>query len=44
MMREQQGLPYPVEQEQLNLGDVRRVVKAQHHLTHVSSRQMSEFP
>jgi hypothetical protein len=40
MMRERQGLPYLGEQEQSNLGDEKRVVKGQHHRTHVGSRQM----
>jgi hypothetical protein len=40
MMRERQDLPYLGGQEQLNLGDEKRVVKAQHHLTHAGSRQM----
>jgi hypothetical protein len=44
MMREQQGLPYLEVPVRLNLGDVKRVVKGQHHLTHVGSRQMIEFP
>jgi hypothetical protein len=44
MMRELQDLPYRVEREQLSLGDVKRVVKGQHHLTHAGSRQMIEFP
>jgi hypothetical protein len=40
MMRERQDLPYLAEQAKLNLGDAKRVVKGQHHLTHVGSRQM----
>jgi hypothetical protein len=44
MMRALQDLPYLAEPEQLNLGDEKRVVKGQHHLTHVGSRQMIEFP
>jgi hypothetical protein len=44
MMRVRQDLPYLVELEQLNLGDEKRVVKGQHHLTHVGSRQMIGFP
>jgi hypothetical protein len=44
MMHEQQDLPYQEEQEQLNLGDEKRVAKGQHHLTHAGSRQMIEFP
>jgi hypothetical protein len=43
-MRELQGLPYLAAPAQLNLGDAKRVVKGQHHLTHVGSRQMIEFP
>jgi hypothetical protein len=44
MMHELQGLPYLEALAQLNLGGVKRVVKGQHHLTHVGSRQMIEFP
>jgi hypothetical protein len=40
MMRERQDLPYLVEREKLSLGDEKRVVKGQHHLTHVGSQQM----
>jgi len=40
MMRERQDLPYLAEREKLNLGDEKRVVKGQHHLTHAGSRQM----
>jgi hypothetical protein len=39
-MRDRQDLPYLAEQEKLNLADEKRVVKGQHHLTHVGSRQM----
>jgi hypothetical protein len=44
MMRELQDLPYLAEQVQSNLVYGKRVVKGQHHLTHVGSRQMIEFP
>jgi hypothetical protein len=40
MMRERQDLPYLAEQVRLNPVYEKRVVKGQHHLTHVGSRQM----
>jgi hypothetical protein len=43
-MLAQQDLPYLAELERLNLDGVKRVVKGEHYLTHVGSRQMIEFP